>query len=75
MHINAVSNSDCPQMFSAAGRPNYIKSADRYLQNMFTLESDNLAVFQKFDNGFHVIRRTDHFIRQALAQTWGSSRR
>ena len=28
---------------------------------MVTLESDNPAVFQKFVNGFHVIRRSDRY--------------
>ena len=56
MHIHAI--SDCLPIFSAAGHPNYLKSAYLYLQKMVTLESDNPAVFQKFVNGFHVIRRS-----------------
>ena len=53
--------SDCLPLFSAAGHPNYLKSAYLYLQNMVTLESDNPAVFQKFVNGFHVIRGSDQY--------------
>ncbi len=55
MHLHAI--YDCLPIFSAAGHPNYLKSAYLYLQNMVTLESDNPAVFQKFVNGFHVIGR------------------
>ena len=50
--------SDCLPIFSAAGHPNYLKSAYLYLQKMVTLESDNPAVFHKFVNGFYVIRRS-----------------
>ena len=59
MHLHAI--SDCLPIFSAAGHPNYLKSAYLYLQNMVTLESDNPAVFQKFVNGFHVIRGSDQY--------------
>ena len=57
MHRHAI--FDRRPMFSAVGHPNYLKSAYHYLHNMFTLESDNIAVFHKFVNGFHVIRHTD----------------
>ena len=60
MHLHAI--SDCLPIFSAAGHPNYLKSAYLYLQNMVTLESDNPAVFQKFVNGFHVIRRSEGLV-------------
>ena len=59
MHLHAI--SDCLPIFSAAGHPNYLKSAYLYLQKMVTLESDNPAVFQKFVNGFHMIRRSDQY--------------
>ena len=59
MHLYAI--SDSLPIFSAVGHPNYLKSAYLYLQKMVTLESDNPAVFQKFVNGFHVIRRSDQY--------------
>ena len=40
---------------------NYLKSAYLYLQEMFQLESDSPAMFQKFVNGFHMIRHTDQY--------------
>ena len=55
MHLLAI--YDSLPIFSAAGHPNYLKSAYLYLQKMSTLEYDNAAVFQKFVNGFHVIGR------------------
>ena len=58
MHLHAT--SDCLPIFSAAGHPTYLKSAYLHLQKMVTLESDNPAVFEKFANGCHVIRRSDH---------------
>ena len=57
MHLHAI--SDCLPIFSAAGYQSYLKSAYLYLQKMFKLESDNTAVFEKFANGCHVIRRSD----------------
>ena len=59
LRLHAI--TDCRPMFSAAGHPNNLKSAYHNLQNMFTLESDNIAVFHKFVNGFNVIRRTDQY--------------
>ena len=59
MHLHAI--SDCLPIFSAAGHPNCLTSAYLYLQKMLTLESDNPAGFQKFLNGFHVIRRSDQY--------------
>ena len=45
-----------------------------YLQNMVTLEADNPAVFQKFVNGFHVIRRSEQTLMWSLKSTWGLTR-
>ena len=59
MHLHA--KSDRLPIFSAAGHPNYLESACLYLQKIVTLESDNPAVFQKFVNGFRVIRRSDQY--------------
>lgn len=53
--------TECLPLFSAAGHFNYLKSAYLYLQNMKDLETRNPVVFKKFQDGFHVIRRTDQF--------------
>ncbi|PIK41765.1 hypothetical protein BSL78_21375 [Apostichopus japonicus] len=50
---------ECLPTFGAAGHFNYLKSAYMYLQNMSNLETRNPEVFQKFQEGFHVIHRTD----------------
>ena len=59
MHLHAV--ADCLPIFAAAGHANYLKSAYLYLQTMKELENENLFVFHKFSNGFHVIRRSDQY--------------
>ncbi|PIK34366.1 hypothetical protein BSL78_28814 [Apostichopus japonicus] len=56
-HLSAV--GECLPIFGAAGHFNYLKSAYMYLQNMSNLETRNPEVFRKFQEGFHVIRRTD----------------
>jgi len=48
-------------MFAAAGHFNYLKSAYLYLQSMKDLEARDPTVFRYFQDGFHVIRRTDTF--------------
>ncbi|CAJ0961915.1 unnamed protein product [Ranitomeya imitator] len=44
-----------------AGHGNYVKAAYLYLQSMTTLEDDMPAVFHRFMNGLHVVRRTDQY--------------
>ncbi|PIK52555.1 hypothetical protein BSL78_10545 [Apostichopus japonicus] len=56
-HLSAV--GECLSIFGAAGHFNYLKSAYMYLQNMSNLETRNPEVFRKFQEGFHVIRRTE----------------
>ena len=53
--------AQCLLICAAAGHFNYVKSAYLYLQNMKDLETRNPVVFKKFQDGFHVIRRTDQF--------------
>ena len=53
MHLSAV--SACLPIFTAAGHPNYLKSARLYLQKTYALKDDNPEVHQKFQSGFHVI--------------------
>ncbi len=59
MHLNAV--ADCLPIFGAAGHYNYLKSAYFYVQEMNELETKHPDVFRKFNNGFHVIRRSKKF--------------
>jgi len=56
-HLSAV--AECLPIFAAAGHRNYLKSAYLYLQNMQNLKMKDPAVFKKFQDGLHVIRRTD----------------
>lgn len=58
-HLSAV--AECLPIFAATGHYNYLKSAHLYLQNMQNLETKDPAVFRKFQDGFHVIRRSDKF--------------
>jgi hypothetical protein len=58
-HLHAV--AECLPIFAAAGHYNYLKSGYLYLQNMQNLETKDPAVFRKFQDGFHVIRRSDKF--------------
>ena len=57
MHLHAI--SACLPIFAAAGHLNYLKSARIYLQKMRALKDDNPEVYQKFQSGFHVTRRSN----------------
>ncbi len=59
LHLKTL--SDMLPYFAASGHNLYTKSAYLYLQNMSTLEQDHPDVFQYFQNGYHVIRRTDRY--------------
>lgn len=59
MHLSAI--SACLPIFAAAGHPNYLKSARLYLQKMRGLNDDNPEVYQKFQSGFHVTRRSSQY--------------
>ena len=60
MHlIHAV--SECLPIFAATGHGNYLKSGYLYLQEMSELESTHPGIYQKFINGFHVVRRSNHY--------------
>lgn len=58
MHLSAA--LCCLPAFAAAGLYNYLKSAYFYIQQMNHLCTAHPEVFQKFENGFHVIRRSSH---------------
>ena len=49
---------------AAAGHNAYTKSAHLYLQRMLNLGEDHPDVLKDFENGLHVIRRSDRY--------WGS---
>lgn len=59
MHLHAI--ADCLPIFAAAGHSNYLKSAYLYLQKMTELETESPLVYQKFEMGYHVIRRSNQF--------------
>ena len=44
---------------AAAGHFNYVKSVMLYLQKMEDLKTTNSNLYQRFNEGYHVIRRTD----------------
>src|SRR6218665_3040850 len=58
MHVRAV--SECIPIFAAAGHYN-LKSAHFYVQQMGQLHINHPDVFRKFENGYHVIRRSNQF--------------
>ena len=47
--------------FAAAGHNLYTKSAYLYLQTILSLEDDHPDVFRSYQNGHHVIRRSDKY--------------
>jgi hypothetical protein len=59
MHLCAVLS--CLPVFAAAGHYKYLKSAYFYIQQMSQLHINHPEIFQKFENGFHVIRRSSQF--------------
>ena len=58
-HLQAV--ADALPIFAAAGHYNYLKSAYLYVQEMSEPESKHPYVYEKFQDRFHVIRRTNQF--------------
>ena len=57
MHLRAISG--CILIFAATGLPNYLKSAYMYLQKMQVFQKKYTAVFQNFENVFHVLSRSN----------------
>ena len=47
--------------FLAAGHHNYAKSARLYLQQMMALKDTHLKVYQDYQEGHHVFRRSDRY--------------
>lgn len=46
---------------AAAGHNNYAKSLHLYLQNMQKLQETHPEVYKHFEEGFHVVRRSDRY--------------
>ena len=59
LHLRAL--SEMLPYLAAAGHNLYTKSARLYLQSMGTLETDHPDVYRKFEDGFHVVRRSNRF--------------
>ena len=59
LHLQDVHNM--LPYFAAAGHNLYTKSAYLYLQSMLALEETHPEVYRSFQEGHHVIRRTDRY--------------
>ena len=59
LHLQAVA-SMLP-FFAASGHHHYAKSARLYLQQMMELKDSNPSVYQSFEAGHNVFRRSDRF--------------
>ena len=57
LHLEAV--SEMLPYLAASGRNLYTKSARIYLQRMAMLENDHPDIYRLFQEGFHVVRRSD----------------
>ena len=47
--------------FAASGHHLYARSVHIYLQTMQNLEATNKKVYKQFENGYHVVRRSQQF--------------
>ena len=59
MHLKAM--YDMLPYIAAAGHNNYTRSVYLYLQNMEGLQEQHPEVYQHFQNGLHVVRRSDRY--------------
>ena len=59
LHLQAL--SEMIPYLAASGHNNYTKSALIYLQRMSHLQEDHPEVYHHFQNGLHVIRRSDRY--------------
>jgi hypothetical protein len=80
LHLQAV--SEMLPYLAASGHNLYAKSARLYLQSMCNLEIEHPDVYRSFENGFHVVRRsnrmwaglsTDLVIEQVLMRSLKTS--
>lgn len=60
-YLHLKTSRDMLPYFAAAGHNNYTKSLWCYLQDMDDLKKTNPTVYQSFEDGQHIIRRTDRF--------------
>ena len=59
LHLQAV--HDMLPYFAAAGHNPYAKSAYLYLQSMYDLQKEHPEVYTSFQDGLHVVRRSDRY--------------
>lgn len=57
LHLEAL--SEMLPYLAASGHNNYTKSVWMYLQEMSNLQVDHPEVYQHFENGLHIVRRSD----------------
>lgn len=60
LHLEAL--HEMLPFFAASGHHLYLKSAYIYLQMMSKLPTTHPSVYQKFMQGYHVVRRSDRFL-------------
>ena len=59
LHLQSV--KEMLPYFAAAGHNLYVRSAYMYLQMMGKLEHEHPDIYQLFNDGYHVIRRSDRY--------------
>lgn len=59
LHLRTM--QDMLPYLAATGHNNYTKSVQLYLQDMYSLEEKHPQVYQHFQQGLHVIRRSDRY--------------
>ena len=57
LHLEAI--SEMLPFMAASGHNLYTKSARIYVQRMCKLQAEHPVVYQKFEEGYHVVRRSD----------------
>ena len=81
LHLESV--REMLPFFAASGHTLYAESAHVYLQTMLELPRTHPDLYQKFEAGFHVVRRSDRYwaglstdliVEQVLMQTCQASR-
>ena len=59
LHLESV--REMLPFFAASGHTLYEKSAHVYVQSMLELPRSHPDLYQKFEAGFHVVRRSDRY--------------
>ena len=59
LHLQSV--KEMLPYFAAAGHNLYVRSAYMYLQMMGKLEHEHPDIYRLFNDGYHVIRRSDRY--------------